>query len=145
MERQSVPPRYFTLDEANRVLPRVRDLIERLQRLAAEVDALNRAFQNGGQPGAASPSANGNGVHHNGSGQNAYSALTRAEAARAEMRRLLEELESIGCEFKDVHTGLVDFRSMRDGRAVYLCWRLGEERIAFWHELDAGYAGRQPL
>jgi hypothetical protein len=145
MERHSVPPRYFTLDEANRVLPRVRDLIERLQRLAAEVAALDRAFQNGGQPGAASPSAGGNGVHHNGSGQDAYSALSRVEEARAEMGRLLEELESIGCEFKDVHTGLVDFRAMRDGRAVYLCWRLGEERIAYWHELDAGYAGRQPL
>ena len=43
-----------------------------------------------------------------------------------------------------MHTGLVDFRAMRDGRAVYLCWRR-EERIDFWHELDAGYAGRQPL
>jgi len=145
MERQPVPPRYFTLDEANRLLPRVRDLIERLQRLAAEVEALNRALQNGGRAGADAPSANGNGVHTNGSAQDAYSALARAEQARAEMRRLLEELESIGCEFKDVRTGLVDFRAIRDGRAVYLCWRLGEERIAFWHELDAGYAGRQPL
>ena len=140
-----MPPRYFTLDEANRLLPRVRDLIERLQRLAAEVEALNRALQNGGQAGGAAPSANGNGVHTNGSAQDAYSALARAEQARAEMRRLLEELESIGCEFKDVRTGLVDFRAIRDGRAVYLCWRLGEERIAFWHELDAGYAGRQDL
>ena len=61
------------------------------------------------------------------------------------MRRPVGEPEGIGCEVKDVQTGLVDFRAMRDGRAVYLCWRLGEEDIAFWHELDAGFAGRQPL
>jgi hypothetical protein len=44
-----------------------------------------------------------------------------------------------------VSTGLVDFRTMRDGRAVYLCWRLGEDAIRYWHELDAGFAGRRPL
>jgi hypothetical protein len=145
MERHSVPPRYFTLDEANAVLPRVRDLIERLQRLGAEMAALNRSLQSGGRTGTPSPTAGGNGVHTNGSGHQAYAALSRAEEVRAAMRRLLAELESIGCEIKDVHTGLVDFRSMREGRAVYLCWRLGEERIAFWHELDSGFAGRQPL
>ena len=46
---------------------------------------------------------------------------------------------------KDPRTGLVDFRSVRDGRVVYLCWRLGEDRIRYWHDLDAGFAGRQPL
>jgi hypothetical protein len=51
----------------------------------------------------------------------------------------------MGVELKDIEEGLVDFRSMRDGRIVYLCWRQGEDTIAFWHELDAGFAGRQPL
>jgi hypothetical protein len=145
MERQIVPPRYFTLDEANRALPRIRDLLERLQRLAAEVATLNRTLQDGGRSGGVSPGVSGNGVHSNGSGNHAYAALTRAEDAQTAMRRLMEELESIGCEVRDVHTGLVDFRSIREGRAVYLCWRLGEEQIAYWHELDAGFAGRQPL
>ncbi len=140
-----MPPRYFTLDEANGVLPRVRGLIERLQRLAAEVATLNRTLQGGTRPGGAAPGAAGNGVLANGSGNHAYAAMSRAEDAQAAMRRLMEELEGIGCEVKDVHTGLVDFRSIREGRAVYLCWRLGEEQIAFWHELDAGFAGRQPL
>jgi hypothetical protein len=46
---------------------------------------------------------------------------------------------------KDPATGLIDFRSLRGGREVYLCWRLGEGEIAWWHELDAGFQGRQPL
>ena len=61
------------------------------------------------------------------------------------MRSLATELEEIGCELKDVHTGLLDFRSLREDRVVYLCWRLGEDEIRFWHELDTGFAGRQPL
>ncbi len=61
------------------------------------------------------------------------------------LRDSLEELHAFGCELKDSDTGLIDFLSLRDGREIYLCWRLGEERIAFWHDLDAGVAGRQPL
>jgi len=49
------------------------------------------------------------------------------------------------CELTDIDQGLIDFRAEMDGREVYLCWKLGEERIDWWHELDAGFAGRQPL
>jgi hypothetical protein len=51
----------------------------------------------------------------------------------------------MGIEVKDIDMGLVDFRSNMDGREVYLCWKLGEEHISFWHELHTGYASRQPL
>ena len=57
----------------------------------------------------------------------------------------MEEFAATGVELKGIDEGLVDFRSTRDGRVVYLCWRLGEETIAFWHELDVGFPGRQPL
>jgi hypothetical protein len=144
MERRSRPPRYFTLDEARRTLPQVRACIERLQALGAEVARLQQSMQEGSHaPRQASPVHNG--AASNGSGRRVYDALARAEALMGEMRLLAGELEEIGCEVKDVETGLVDFRAMRDGRAVYLCWRLGEEDISFWHELDAGFAGRQPL
>jgi hypothetical protein len=58
---------------------------------------------------------------------------------------LINELNGFGCELKDPTIGLIDFLSLRSGREVYLCWHLGEERINFWHYLDAGFAGRQPL
>jgi hypothetical protein len=62
-----------------------------------------------------------------------------------DLRNTMEALQAFGCELKDPDTGLIDFLSLRNGQAVYLCWRLGEERIAFWHHLHTGFAGRQPL
>ena len=63
-----------------------------------------------------------------------------------EIRALLEELAKLGVEVKDPDQGLIDFRTMRDGREVYLCWKLGEgARILFWHDLETGFAGRRPL
>jgi hypothetical protein len=57
----------------------------------------------------------------------------------------IEEIQSHGCEVKDLESGLVDFRSFREDRVVYLCWRLGETVIMAWLELDSGFGGRQPL
>ena len=67
------------------------------------------------------------------------------EAAGAEINALIEKVQGMGIELKDTETGLVDFRSIREGREVYLCWKLGEEHVSFWHEIDDGFAGRQPL
>jgi hypothetical protein len=61
------------------------------------------------------------------------------------LQTLIEELDEIGVELKGIDEGLVDFPSERDGRVINLCWRMGEETIAWWHELDTGFAGRQPL
>jgi hypothetical protein len=57
----------------------------------------------------------------------------------------LQELEAVGCVFKGFDAGLVDFYSVREDRVVFLCWRLGEDRVIYWHDLDAGFAGRQPI
>jgi hypothetical protein len=62
-----------------------------------------------------------------------------------EVRGLLLELQSTGVVLRDLDRGLVDFPAVRDGREIYLCWELGEDRIEFWHELEGGFAGRQPL
>lgn len=61
------------------------------------------------------------------------------------INRYLQELEAVGCVFKGFDAGLVDFYCLREDRVVFLCWRLGEERITHWHELDAGFGGRQPI
>ena len=67
-----------------------------------------------------------------------------AEAALT-MTRGIGRIEKWGIVVRDLDQGLCDFPYERDGRVVYLCWRLGEERIAWWHDIDAGFAGRQPL
>ena len=67
------------------------------------------------------------------------------ERGQEKMREYELELDKLGVELKDYYTGLIDFRHMKDGKEVYLCWRLGEPEIAHWHELDAGVAGRQKL
>jgi hypothetical protein len=57
----------------------------------------------------------------------------------------VRQIQSLGAEIKDINSGLVDFLSLRGGQEVYLCWQFDEEKIRFWHELDAGFAGRQPI
>ncbi len=73
------------------------------------------------------------------------SAVNDLQSTGAAINELIERVASLGVEVKDLEMGLVDFRGERDGREVYLCWKLGEERVAFWHELNTGYASRQPL
>ncbi|HEY8206780.1 MAG TPA: DUF2203 domain-containing protein [Myxococcaceae bacterium] len=70
-----------------------------------------------------------------------------SEERNARLRRVdaeLQNLVDLGIEIKAVD-GLVDFRALLDGRTVYLCWRFGEERVEYWHELDSGFQGRRPI
>jgi len=67
------------------------------------------------------------------------------QEAAAELDRAFKAMDALGVELKGIDNGLLDFPSMRDGRVVYLCWRQGEETIAYWHDVDAGFAGRQLL
>ena len=72
---------------------------------------------------------------------------SREEVTRHANRinQYLQELEAIGCVFKGFEAGLVDFYSLREDRPIFLCWRLGEERIEHWHEIDTGFSSRQPI
>ena len=80
-------------------------------------------------------------------GETGELVAARDEVARHADRinRYLQELEAIGCVFKGFEAGLVDFYSLREDRPIFLCWRLGEERITHWHETDSGFSGRQPI
>ncbi|MDH5315448.1 MAG: DUF2203 domain-containing protein, partial [Gemmatimonadota bacterium] len=80
-------------------------------------------------------------------GEDQHEVALRHELAEraARLDGLLEELKAVGCELKDFELGLVDFYALLDDRLVFLCWRLGEPRVEYWHEVDAGIAGRQPV
>jgi hypothetical protein len=125
----------FTLDEALELLPVVRRLLEELQEskrdLQASTERIDRAAE----------TTTGNGHFEHGPSE----AQTEAERRAVDLQKLIEELDDLGVELKGIDQGLVDFPSLREGRVVYLCYRLGEETISWWHDLDAGFAGRQPL
>jgi hypothetical protein len=125
----------FTLDEAERTLPLVQRIV---QDLTGEYPAWRAAV-------ARFEMLTG-GARADWGETGELLAAREAIAAHAErINRYLQELELVGCVFKGFEAGLVDFYSLRDDRPVFLCWRLGEERITHWHEIDSGFAGRQPI
>jgi hypothetical protein len=127
---------YFTREEAEFLLPQISIVLLQIQ------DHRKIMQQKEEELSALHAQAMGNGHHLHIRINNLQKEL--AEQIQT-MRELIDELSSFGCELKDPTIGLIDFLSMRNGREVYLCWHLGEERINFWHYLDAGFAGRQPL
>ena len=138
MEEQEAPPRLFTLEEANALVPRVRELLEDVRLRAEQLGALQERLE-------AFRERKRSGDHADGEARVAAEALGEAQRLSEEIRELALEVQAMGVEIKDLRTGLVDFRAEREGRVVYLCWRLGEDQIRFWHELDTGFAGREPL
>lgn len=77
--------------------------------------------------------------------QEAGAGSDELEAGRDALHALVDELQQLGVQMKDFKMGLVDFPHLREGREVNLCWHFGEDRIAFWHDLESGFSSRQPL
>ena len=128
--------RFFTVEETNLELPRLRQWLPRLQ---ARRRRLNVVQQKLGEL-TVKAAANGNLLE-----EEVHSTQREVKRLTEEVNKLLARINDLGCELKDIEEGLVDFPSLREGREIYLCWRLGEEEVAFWHELDAGFSGRRPL
>jgi hypothetical protein len=70
---------------------------------------------------------------------------SQKDASARALKSAIEQIQSIGCQLKDLDTGLVDFPTLYRDREVYLCWKLGEPSIGFWHHVEDGYGGRQPI
>ncbi len=126
--------RLFTVAEANALLPQVipiltglRDLKEELDAAKAELDRFTPVMRS------------------NGYGMDALALERQIAELLARISLAIQEITAFGIEIKDLNQGLIDFPSVKDGRIVYLCWRLGEGEIEYWHDLDAGFAGREPL
>jgi hypothetical protein len=133
-----VAQRLFTVAEAQALLDeRVRALAERLVSTRARARPLEKRWRTL----VVKIGSNGGDL----SRQEAEGLRTRLEALTADSRGLLGDLDALGVEVKDPDTGLLDFPSRVDGEDALLCWRVGEERIAFWHRPQDGFAGRRPL
>lgn len=129
------PVKYFTLEEANATLPYVgrivgdivaeyerwRECIYRYEVIAANANA------------------------DEGETDDQVRLREEVDTIAQRINRYIEELSGVGCVFKGFEGGLVDFYSKLDGRDIFLCWKLGEEEIGWWHETDSGFAARQAL
>jgi hypothetical protein len=128
--------RHFTLAEANATIPYVRAIVRDITELAGDLrDRHERLARLRSGRGAVGP-------QHREELELAEAEFERGQDRMAEYER---ELRQLGVELKDYFTGLVDFPSLMDGRTVYLCWRMDEPEVAHWHELEAGFAGRQRI
>jgi len=123
----------FTLQEAEALLPSLSALLieakalrDQIQKLEVEID-LEELVQEGESSGRLD------------------SRMEEYNARVAEFYDRVEQIHEPGCLLKDVEMGLIDFYSMRDGKVVYLCWKLGESRIGFWHSISSGFSSRESL
>ena len=120
----------FSITEANALLPRLSELLRQVQVEKQRLLAMKHSVE-GAQEGHLRDWGTPQGP--------AYISILEA------FQECLKNIEALGVLIKDFDTGLCDFPHKRDGRIVYLCWKLDEETIAWWHDTDSGFADRQPL
>jgi len=122
----------FTVEEANSLLPSVRPIVKAIQIAHRRV----LSFQQAAKEAAQGAEFGGGGLAEGGQ----YAQLLIDLSLHA------SRIESLGIQLKDYRQGLIDFPSMRDGRVVLLCWKADEgDQLEWWHDIEAGFAGRQPL
>ena len=127
----------YTVEEANDMLPWV---VEQLGIAAEAADRLSEARSDQAELEGLSRS-NGHGDIDSRLSDVRADALSALDA----LRSVLDEFEARGIPVRDVDSGLIDFPGERDGKKVWLCWRMGEPEVGFWHETNTGFTGRQPL
>ena len=120
--------RYFTLEQANAVVSAIRPLLAEILHIRQEILDRQPEFW----PVVAKVLGNGG-----------NKAASEVADQFQRMDRLVREINATGAILKDVNTGLVDFLAKRDDQEIYLCWQYGEDEILYWHNTDAGFAGRR--
>ena len=134
------PPKTFTVSEADALLPDISRIIRELQALQGSIVQTSEQ-----QDEVTRKVTAGNGYPI----QQLRAQIEETTARQLKLiegyQRALKELEDLGAVLKDVNLGLIDFYSIRDNALIFLCWKLGEDRIRFWHSLEGGFAGRLPL
>jgi hypothetical protein len=135
-QKRARSKKFYTLEEANATLPLLRSILRDITELARSLrERLDRLTRIVTQPAVMGDAYR----------EEQEQIQNDVEQDQERMQEYVQELKNLHVELKDYDTGLVDFPCWLDGRAVYLCWRLGEPEIGYWHELDAGFSGRQKL
>ena len=120
--------RYFTVAEVNQLIPTLEQELSELRQLRQKLEALGAELTSLFEV-----------IRHNGGHRKSPQFLQLTQ----QFQKTIGRLHSHGCHLKDIDSGLLDFPYLRQGREVYLCWRSGETEVRYWHDLDAGFAGRQ--
>jgi hypothetical protein len=131
------PARLFTIEQANAMLPLVRAITSDLATLAKDVVERRHRLAlltAGRDPKPGDPYSD-----------EISQMEVELERDARRLQEYVDELRELGVEPKGAVEGLVDFPCLMDGRTAFLCWRLGEPEVLYWHELDGGFSGRQPL
>lgn len=136
MEKQ-----YFSVAEANRLIPVLETAFGRMLQMNAQIRDAYRRLADAGF----APSAEDFDLAPPGASQAVISELATLRTLIDALKDQILALRASGCIIKDIDRGLVDWYAQREGRDIFLCWQLGEKAVGFWHEIDAGYAGRRPL
>jgi len=127
---------FYTVAEANARLPELTRLLTEIRAQAQQLAALK------GRLSTVKEKVRRNGYHNPAEDTTVASIEEGIEQA---ISMGINQLAQWGIELKDLNTGLIDFPALYEGRTVYLCWQLGEPEVGYWHETDAGFAGRQPI
>jgi len=136
-QREPHHRKMFTAEQANAALPLVRAIVEDLAQLGREVRERRERLSlllHRHPPDPDDPYR-----------EELLQIEEELEKDSRQLREFVEELRRLGVEPKSTTEGLADFPALKDGREIYLCWKLGEPEVLHWHELDAGFDGRQPL
>ena len=122
----------FTVEEANSLLPSVKAIVKAIQRSHRRLISLEKAARHAAEGAELGGGGMTDGMH--------YAQLL------VDLSLPTGQLEALGIQLKDYRQGLIDFPSMRDGRVVLLCWKADEgDQLEWWHDIESGFAGRQPL
>jgi hypothetical protein len=121
--------KHYTVEEARALLPKVRLWLERLDALRQVLIELDERLSDLGKQGD----------------DLGGELVNRYIRSVADVKSVLNEFQSRQIQLKDIHRGLIDFPALRDGKEVFLCWERDEDDIEFWHDLETGYPGREPL
>lgn len=134
------PEKIFTPAEANAILPKAIPLVEQLRGIQRSIVTTHQQLTE-----VTGKFSQGNGYPIQ-SLKEQIEVLTKHQLQLIDaFKSALDQLEDLGCMLKDLETGLLDFHALREGELIFLCWKLGEDHIRFWHTLDGGYASRAPL
>ena len=124
--RPSRPRRRFTVLEANKSLPLVQRIVADIVRTHTDASKLQTQIEKAQQPEQSTLQG-------------------KLDSTMHRLEDYVDELSEVGCDLKDYQIGLIDFTGKHQGRDICLCWKLGEDKIGYWHELESGFAGRKPV